>query len=487
MDDDYLGDINGYQSDQPTMIGSRLAMLRLRHLSPSVQCDNDSMLLHIKGSQVPKILVETSEGPVPLSQMPSSCGYSVRRARRDLSLGANYDCCNVQQQGNTYILPLSFSGLKVKVVCPMARPRTTVFCSSSAMVANLPESLEVLRLKVFCLEMLLEGKLWQSGSLAIGSIGSNNESEDGVFKKMPDEHLGDMNGYQADQPAVTEGSRLAMSRLRRLSPSVRCANESMSLHLKGSQVPNFLVETSKDGPKPLSRMPSSCGYSVRRARRDLSLTANYDCCNVQQQGHTYILPLSFSGLKVKVVCPMARPRTTVFCSSSAMVANLPDSLEVLRLKAPTCGFTWETAGDGLILTAPYSSQCWHVEGAERRLSVQYTGVELTLSCPAVATSLDGLKYHQACQPSRQEREDLLRPTPSYPDRAAVIVYDPQRLFWITLLGLIRAIFLNGDDGAGELMNETRALTLTRDEVSNFGTCGIVYRLRRRNQLKMRGI
>lgn len=41
--------------------GSRLAMLRLRHLSPSVQCDNDSMSLQIKGSQVPKFLVETRE------------------------------------------------------------------------------------------------------------------------------------------------------------------------------------------------------------------------------------------------------------------------------------------------------------------------------------------------------------------------------------------------------------------------------------------
>lgn len=252
---------------------------------------------------------------------------------------------------------------------------------------------------VFCLEILPKGKLIQSGSLVIGSSGSTSETEDGLLKKTNDEHLGDTNGYQSDQPAMIEGSRLAMLRLRRLSPSVQCHNDSMSLQIKGSQVPNFLVETSEEGLVPLSQLPSSCGYSVRRGRRDLSLSADYDCCNVQQQGNTYVLPLRLSDVTMKVVCPMARPRTTVFCRSWDMIANLPTSLQVLRLKvngvwqplsrAAICGFTWESVGDGLTLAAPYWSPCWRFEGAERRLSVQYAGVELTLSCPAFATSLYG--------------------------------------------------------------------------------------------------
>lgn len=38
------------------------------------------------------------EGSVPLFQMPSACGFSVKRARRDLALVAKYDGCNVVQQ-----------------------------------------------------------------------------------------------------------------------------------------------------------------------------------------------------------------------------------------------------------------------------------------------------------------------------------------------------------------------------------------------------
>lgn len=37
-------------------------------------------------------------GPVPSSQLPSHCGFSVMRARRDVSVVAKYDCCNIGQQ-----------------------------------------------------------------------------------------------------------------------------------------------------------------------------------------------------------------------------------------------------------------------------------------------------------------------------------------------------------------------------------------------------
>lgn len=39
----------------------QLAMDVLRHWSPTVWCDKDSMILHIQGCHVPNFLVETSE------------------------------------------------------------------------------------------------------------------------------------------------------------------------------------------------------------------------------------------------------------------------------------------------------------------------------------------------------------------------------------------------------------------------------------------
>ncbi|KAF4090629.1 hypothetical protein AMELA_G00054570 [Ameiurus melas] len=232
----------------------------------------------------------------------------------------------------------------------------------------------------FCL-VVPKGKLVQAGRLIIGSSRITNGTKDDIVK-VHDEYAGDTNGYQSDQPELTEESQLSTIMLRRWSPSVQCDDDSMSLHIQGSRVPSFLVETSEEGLVPLSQMPSHCGFSLRRAHRDVALVAKYAGCNVAQQGDSYILPLRVSGVAVKMVCPVACP-LTVSCSPSAMVVNLGVSTAAVRLKASTCGFTLEVVGGGLTLTAPYASNCWQFEGAKMLLSVQYMDRELTLSCPAV--------------------------------------------------------------------------------------------------------
>ncbi|XP_053340545.1 uncharacterized protein LOC128511629 [Clarias gariepinus] len=139
-------------------------------------------------------------------------------------------------------------------------------------------------------------------------------------------------------------------------------------------------------------MPSHCGFSVRRGRRDVSLVAKYDGCNVVQQENTYILPMCVSGTVVMMVCPVDRPPTIVSCSPSAMVVNLGISPDAARLKVngawepvyqTSCGFALKVERDGLAFTAPYTSNCWQFKGAEMLLSVQHKDGELTLSCPAV--------------------------------------------------------------------------------------------------------
>ncbi|KAB5536903.1 hypothetical protein PHYPO_G00112660 [Pangasianodon hypophthalmus] len=435
--DEYAGDTNGYQSDQPDLTeGSQLAKLMFRRWSPSVQCDKDSMTLRIQGRRVPNFLVETSEkGPVPLSLMPSHCGFSVKRARRDVALVANYDGCNVAQQGNTYILPLRVLGVAVKMACPVTRPLTTVSCSPSAMVANLGQSTDAVRLKVngvwqpvyqasttcgFTLEVVGGGltltapytsNCWKfegaemllsvqymDGEVTLSCSAVQSPATTALPADMP---------FPATSPLLQapmsypfhysyEGSQLAKLIFRRWSPSVQCEKDSMTLRIQGRRVPNFLIETSERGPVPLSLMPSHCGFSVKRARRDVALVANYDGCNVAQQGNTYILPLRVLGVAVKMACPVTRPLTTVSCSPSAMVANLGQSTDAVRLKvngvwqpvyqaSTTCGFTLEVVGGGLTLTAPYTSNCWKFEGAEMLLSVQYMDGEVTLSCSAVQT------------------------------------------------------------------------------------------------------
>ncbi|XP_046730941.1 uncharacterized protein LOC124402175 isoform X2 [Silurus meridionalis] len=255
----------------------------------------------------------------------------------------------------------------------------------------------MLNSSTFCLELNgHKSESVQAGRLIIESSKPTNETKHDIFKNLHEEYVGVTNGSPSYQPESI-GSQLAKLVLRHWSPSVQCDNDSMSLRIRGTQIPKFLVETSKGGPVPLLRMPPHCGFSMKRARRDVSLVAKYNGCNVAQQGNAYVLPLRASGVVLKVVCPVGRPLTRVSCTPSAMVVNLGVAADGVKLKvkgvwqpiyqaATICGFTLEVIGGGLTLTVPYTSNCWQYEGAKVILSLQCMDGELTLSCPAVQPS-----------------------------------------------------------------------------------------------------
>ncbi|KAI5093613.1 hypothetical protein C0J45_16751 [Silurus meridionalis] len=191
----------------------------------------------------------------------------------------------------------------------------------------------MLNSSTFCLELNgHKSESVQAGRLIIESSKPTNETKHDIFKNLHEEYVGVTNGSPSYQPESIEGSQLAKLVLRHWSPSVQCDNDSMSLRIHGTQIPKFLVETSKGGPVPLLRMPPHCGFSMKRARRDVSLVAKYNGCNVAQQGNAYVLPLRASGVVLKVVCPVGRPLTRVSCTPSAMVVNLGVAADGVKLK-----------------------------------------------------------------------------------------------------------------------------------------------------------
>ncbi|XP_017568051.2 uncharacterized protein LOC108436210 [Pygocentrus nattereri] len=237
-------------------------------------------------------------------------------------------------------------------------------------------------------------KVIRYGALVVGDHykGILNETVVDLETKLRGEAAEDSEGYQADQPEATV-NQLAELKLQRLRPSVRCGNDSMTLHLLGWSVPDFLVETGEENPVPLSEMPAHCGFSVKRARGDVFLVAKYDGCPITQQGDSYILSLRLWDTPVRMSCSVASP-LKVSCLPSAMVIELGVSVDAIKLKAnrewqplvqacSTCGFTLEAVSSGWIITAPYMSNCFQIEGAHRLLSVLYMYGELTLSCPVV--------------------------------------------------------------------------------------------------------
>ncbi|XP_051532443.1 uncharacterized protein LOC127428259 isoform X3 [Myxocyprinus asiaticus] len=139
-------------------------------------------------------------------------------------------------------------------------------------------------------------------------------------------------------------------------------------------------------------MPASCGFSVKRVRRDVSFVAPYHGCNVQQQGGSFVLPLIIMGAPVQMSCPVTPTLPTVSCFPTGMVISLGARADTVQIKVDgswqpllltysKCGFTLDTTGGALVVTAPFTGSCWEIKDADRHLPIRYGDEESTLSYP----------------------------------------------------------------------------------------------------------
>ncbi|XP_039518872.1 uncharacterized protein LOC120473221 isoform X2 [Pimephales promelas] len=224
------------------------------------------------------------------------------------------------------------------------------------------------------------------GKLLIGAQGvvSEEEMEISGLRSAEQSHE-----YRSNEE---ERFRLAKAKLRRLGPSVHCGNDSMTLRIPGSRTPHFLVDRGIESPVPLSEMPASCGFSLKRARRDVSLGAPYQGCHVRKQGGRYILPLFIMGAPMQMSCPVSPPLPTVSCSPSGMMISLgvrPDDVKVkvdgswqpLLQAYSRCSFMLESVDGSLVVTAPFIGRCWDIKDADMQLHLMYGDRQVTLSCP----------------------------------------------------------------------------------------------------------
>ncbi|XP_066526335.1 adhesive plaque matrix protein-like isoform X1 [Hoplias malabaricus] len=263
------------------------------------------------------------------------------------------------------------------------------------------------------------------GTLVVGDQNKRKSSEmEGGFGVNPN-HDGDTEGFQSDQPQDPVEHQMAQFKLQSLKPSVQCGDESMTLRMLGKTVPDFLVESGEGSPVPLSQVPARCGFSVKRARRDVLLIAKYDGCHISKEGDSYILPLRMWGAPVKMSCPVANP-LTVTCSPSAMLIHIARSTGALTLKVMgeweplgkavgKCKFTLEADASGWIVTAPYTSSCFKTKGTNRLLSVLCMYGELTLSCPVALGPTTTLPAEMPPHPQYQDPygHSMLGPWPLY--------------------------------------------------------------------------
>ncbi|KAJ8409397.1 hypothetical protein AAFF_G00227980 [Aldrovandia affinis] len=135
------GKLNGL----PEPIAQELApaMQSLLHAGPLVECGTDGMMLAIQGGLPPHFcfLVDRGEKatPLPLMQLPPQCGYTLTTTWKNVIFTAPYKACYGLQEGGSYILPLLWLGIPVKMSCPIvpAKPAPPPSCYPFGMVVNI--------------------------------------------------------------------------------------------------------------------------------------------------------------------------------------------------------------------------------------------------------------------------------------------------------------------------------------------------------------
>ncbi|XP_039457714.1 uncharacterized protein LOC116320423 isoform X4 [Oreochromis aureus] len=160
IETDYQADVAWGEAKQPDGQYGGLdleAMERLLKMEPKVECTLDSMMLQVHdAASTPGSLLFVDRGshlsPLPLSKLPSSCGYTISSTQRDLVLVAPYDGCFVALQEDNYVLPLLWWGIPVRMSCPFMSSLSLnppmVTCNTVGMLVKTEWTLPVSNIKV---------------------------------------------------------------------------------------------------------------------------------------------------------------------------------------------------------------------------------------------------------------------------------------------------------------------------------------------------
>ncbi|XP_040028287.2 uncharacterized protein LOC120816613 [Gasterosteus aculeatus] len=112
----YQADFPGWSGDQLQHLSSREAAWK--RMSPSLMCGGDQLKFSADGRGASQFAVDKgNEPPIPLSQVPPSCGYGMQKNSLGLVLLVPYDGCNVVVEDGGYVLPMRWHGIPVSLLC----------------------------------------------------------------------------------------------------------------------------------------------------------------------------------------------------------------------------------------------------------------------------------------------------------------------------------------------------------------------------------
>nr|XP_043896700.1 leucine-rich repeat extensin-like protein 5 [Solea senegalensis] len=118
-----VDDESAYQADSPVNGQGQSTSSRdaaWKRMASSLQCGGDQMRFKAVGAGASNFVVDQGKAapPMALSQVPSTCGYTMQRNPFALLMLVPYDGCNVVQEGGNYVLPMRWQGIPVSLCCP---------------------------------------------------------------------------------------------------------------------------------------------------------------------------------------------------------------------------------------------------------------------------------------------------------------------------------------------------------------------------------
>ncbi|MEQ2211557.1 hypothetical protein XENOCAPTIV_006859 [Xenoophorus captivus] len=168
----------------------------------------------------------------------------------------------------------------------------------------------------------------------------------------------------------------------------------MTLSVKQRGTHHFLIDSGERPLTPLSQMPSTCGFFVKRSCRDVQYAASYQGCHVNKREDVFYLPLRLWGKQMTMSCPDMLPLPSVSCFPNKMVVKIRSvAAKELKVKVSgtwqplssacsSCKLTFNESSGELTLIVPYIKDlCVEIEDEEYLLSLQWADFELSASCP----------------------------------------------------------------------------------------------------------
>ncbi|KAK7945658.1 hypothetical protein WMY93_001386 [Mugilogobius chulae] len=114
-DTSYQADFAGFSKGKVFDVSPKETLWK--RMSPSLRCGMNHMKFRALGAP-PKFFELDQHPPMPLSQVPSSCGYSMQEYSTGLNLKIPFHGCHIVQEDGHYQLSLLWNGIPVTLKCP---------------------------------------------------------------------------------------------------------------------------------------------------------------------------------------------------------------------------------------------------------------------------------------------------------------------------------------------------------------------------------